>query len=90
MKILGFLGFDLEKEEIFQRYGLKSESVGSEVRSVCFCLSVFSKTFAIQKGTNKHIINDIGARDSTFKAKIHHFPLTLDTNTNNPRQNFSE
>jgi len=28
---------------IFQRLRLKSESVGCEVSSVCFCRSVFSK-----------------------------------------------
>jgi len=28
------LGFDFEKGEIFREYGLKSESVGSEVKGV--------------------------------------------------------
>jgi len=36
-------------KRFFREYGLKLESVGSEVRSVCFRLSVFSKTFAIQE-----------------------------------------
>jgi len=43
---LGFLGFLFERDEIAQ-IRKKIASVGSEVSSV-FCLSVFSKTFAIQ------------------------------------------
>jgi len=38
----------LRKRESFESEGLKVESVGSEVRSVCFCLSVFGKTVRIQ------------------------------------------
>jgi len=39
---------------------------------VCeFCLSDLSKTYAIQKGTNKHIINDIWGREIVHsKLKI--------------------
>jgi len=60
MKVLGFLCLILKTKRFFREYGLKPESIGSEVRIVCFCLSVFSKTFAIQNGTTKHNINDIG------------------------------
>jgi len=33
----------LKKKRFSQSFSLKSESVGSEVSNVCFCLSVFSK-----------------------------------------------
>ena len=48
---------------------IENESVGSDCELCVFFLSVLSKTFAIQtKGKNKQSINDVGARDSTFKA----------------------
>jgi len=41
---LRVLGFDFKNgESFFRERGLKSESVSCEVRSVCFCRSVFSK-----------------------------------------------
>jgi len=63
------LSFTFEKRRVFQRISLKSESVGSEVRNVCFCISVFSKNVCnSEEGTNKHNINDIGGARYTFKA----------------------
>jgi len=65
---LGFLGLNFKTKSFCER-GLKLESVGSESGKSVFCLSILSKTFAIQKirqiNTN---INDKGARDTTFKA----------------------
>jgi len=43
---------------------------------------VLVKTFAIQtRGQTNITLMTLGARDSTFKAYIHHCPLTLYTNT---------
>ena len=44
------LRFWFWKRRDFQRYSLKSESVGSAVRSVCLCLCVFSKNDCNSEG----------------------------------------
>jgi len=47
------------------------------VISVWVCLSVFSKTVAIQTWDKKtYTLMTKVARDSTIKAKIHHSPLS--------------
>ena len=58
-EVLGFLGF--ERDKINSHKYTEIESVGSDCELCVFCLSVLSKTFAIQtKGTNRHSINDLG------------------------------
>jgi len=44
------LSIGFEKMRVFQKISLKSESVGGEVRSVCFCLIVFSKNVCNSEG----------------------------------------
>jgi len=58
----------------FFRESLKIESVVSEVRSVCFCLSVFSKTIAIQIGDKQtQTLMNISGGHLSQKSNFHLF-----------------
>jgi len=60
-RVLRFLCCLRERENKFTQIHTEIESVGSDCELCVFCLSVLSKTFAIQtKGTNKQSINDVG------------------------------